>query len=224
VTVLTAQARSLVLDVDSTLCGIEGIDWLAERRGDIVSRRIAQLTQDAMQGGVALEQVYGLRLAEIRPRREEVDALARAYVDAIAPGALDTIARLRRAGMQVVLVSGGLRHALLRLAYAVGLGPGDLHAVGIHFDALGAYVGYDASSPLTMADGKRSVVEGLGLDGPIVAMGDGATDLAMRGAVDLFVGFTGFVSRPNVVSEADAVVGSFAELEKLLSDTSPSGA
>src|SRR6478752_7192284 len=110
-TVLTAQARSLVLDVDSTLCGIEGIDWLAE----------------------------------IRPRREEVDALARAYVDALAPGAVDAIARIRRAGVQVVLVSGGLRHALLRLAYALGLGPNDLHAVSIRFDALGAYEGYDTS-------------------------------------------------------------------------------
>ena len=216
---LTAQARSLVLDVDSTLCGIEGIDWLAARRGDIVSHRIARLTHDAMQGGVPLEQVYGIRLAEIRPRREEVDELARAYVDAIAPGAVDTIARIRRAGVQVVLVSGGLRHALLRLTYALGLGPNDMHAVGIRFDALGAYAGYDTSSPLTTADGKRAVVQGLGLDGPIVAMGDGATDLAMRGAVDLFVAFTGFVSRPNVVSEADVVVESFAELEKLITET-----
>ena len=77
--------RSLVLDVDSTVSGIEGIDWLAARRGDLVSRRVADLTQRAMLGNIPLEQVYGTRLAEIRPRREEVDALARAYVDAIAP-------------------------------------------------------------------------------------------------------------------------------------------
>ena len=47
-------ARSLVLDVDSTICGIEGIDWLAALRGDLVSRRVAELTHRAMQGGVPL--------------------------------------------------------------------------------------------------------------------------------------------------------------------------
>lgn len=209
-------ARSLVLDVDSTVSGIEGIDWLAAKRGEAVSHKVAELTTRAMQGGVPLEQVYGPRLAEIRPRRDEVDALSRAYVDAIAPGAAETIARLRRTGVQVVLVSGGIRDALLPLASFLGLGPGDLHAVPVRFDALGAYAGYDTTSPLTTADGKRAVVSGLGLEGPIVAAGDGATDLAMRDVVDVFVAFTGFVARENVVKHADAVAASFADLERLL--------
>jgi phosphoserine phosphatase len=208
--------RSLVLDVDSTLSGIEGIDWLAARRGDVISRRVSDLTQRAMQGGVPLQEVYGLRLSEIRPRREEVDALSRAYVDAVAPGAVEAIARIRRTGVQVVLVSGGIRHALLRLALHLGLGPADVHAVHVRFDALGAYVGYDASSPLTTADGKRQVVSELHLDGPIVAVGDGATDLAMRDVVDTFVAYTGFVNRANVVQHADAVATSFAELETFM--------
>ena len=212
----TTPFRSLVLDVDSTVSGIEGIDWLAARRGDLVSRRVADLTQRAMLGNIPLEQVYGTRLAEIRPRREEVDALARAYVDAIAPGAAETIARVRRSGVQVVLVSGGLRHALLRLALSLGLGPADVFAVAVRFDALGAYVGYDTTSPLTTADGKRQVVAGLGLDGPIVAAGDGATDLAMRDVVDCFVAYTGFVTRPGVVERADAVASSFADLERVV--------
>jgi HAD superfamily phosphoserine phosphatase-like hydrolase len=208
--------RSVVLDVDSTVSGIEGIDWLAKRRGDVVSRRVADLTQRAMQGGVPLEEVYGTRLAEIRPRREEVDALSRAYVDAIAPGATESIARMRRSGLQVVLVSGGLRAALFRLAFTLGLGPSDIHAVSIHFDALGAYTGYDASSPLTTAVGKSKVVSELKLDAPIVAVGDGATDLAMRDVVDAFVAYTGFINRPYVVERADAVASSFADLERVV--------
>lgn len=216
VSTTTTTFHSLVLDVDSTLSGIEGIDWLAARRGDVISRRVADLTQQAMQGGVPLEQVYGLRLAEIRPRREEVDALSRAYVDAVAPGAVETIARIRRSGVQVVLVSGGIRHALIRLSLHLGLGPADLHAVPVRFDALGAYIGFDATSPLTTAKGKRQVVSDLHLDGPIVAVGDGATDLAMRDVVDSFVAYTGFVARPSVVEHADFVATSFADLENFV--------
>jgi phosphoserine phosphatase len=213
---MSEPVRTLVLDVDSTLSGIEGIDWLAARRGDIVSRRVADLTTRAMQGGIALEDIYGARLAEVRPRRDEVDLLSRAYVDAIAPDAVQSIKRIRSAGVQVVIVSGGIRYALLRLAFHLGLGPSDVHAVSVRFDELGAYVGYDTSSPLTMADGKRRVVESLKLDGPVVAAGDGATDLAMREAVDLFVAYTGFVSRPNVVEKADMVAESFTELERVV--------
>ena len=40
--------RSLVLDVDSTVAGIEGIDWLAARRGPDVARQISALTHGAM--------------------------------------------------------------------------------------------------------------------------------------------------------------------------------
>jgi phosphoserine phosphatase len=217
VSTMTTTFRSLVLDVDSTVSGIEGIDWLAARRGDVVARRIADLTHRAMQGGIPLQEVYGVRLSEIRPRREEVDALSRAYVDAIAPGAVESIARIRRSGVHVVLVSGGIRHALLRLALHLGLGPAVLHAVPVRFDALGAYLGFDASSPLTTANGKRQVVADLQLDGPIVAMGDGATDLALRDVVDTFVAYTGFVNRPSVVEHADFVASSFADLESIIS-------
>jgi phosphoserine phosphatase len=104
--------------------------------------------------------------------------------------------------VQIVLISGGLRDALLRMALHLGLSPSDVHAVALRFDAGGAYQGYDARSPMTTSDGKRRVVESLALDGPILAVGDGATDLAMRDAVDLFAAFTGFVTRPNVVVPA----------------------
>ena len=215
-TVGTTTFRTLVLDVDSTLSGIEGIDWLAARRGDVVSRRVSDLTQQAMQGGIPLESVYGTRLAEIRPRREEVDALSRAYVAAVAPGAVEAIANIRRTGIQVVLVSGGLRHALLRLGLHLTDSPTDVYAVPVRFDVLGAYVGYDTKSPLTTADGKRHVVADLHLDSPIVAAGDGATDLAMRDVVDSFVAYTGFVKRAPVIEQADAVVASFADLERFI--------
>ena len=88
--------------------------------------------------------------------------------------------------------------------------------VSVRFDALGAYAGYDATSPLTTAKGKSQVVAALKLDAPILAVGDGATDLAMRDVVDAFVAFTGFVRRSTVVERADAVASSFADLERVV--------
>ena len=207
---------TVILDVDSTVSGIEGIDWLARLRGDVVAHKVASLTNEAMRGAIRLDEVYGQRLAAIRPRRHEVDALAAAYVEAIAPNCVETLARFRRAGVRVVLVSAGLRHALIRLGLQLGVELNDLHAVDIRFDAGGAYTGYDARSPLTTANGKRSLIAALSLDRPVLMAGDGATDAAARDVVDCFVAYTGFVEREAVVKLASACVRSFDELAALV--------
>ncbi|MDB4880494.1 MAG: hypothetical protein JWL60_1940 [Gemmatimonadetes bacterium] len=208
--------NSVVIDVDSTLCGIEGIDWLAERCGPSVGRAVAELTDQAMRGEVPLGSVYGARLALVRPTVADVVALSEAYVAALAPGAPGTVNRIRRSGRRVVLVSGGLRDAILPVARHIGIPDGDVHAVAARRGAAGAWQGHDESSPLTQATGKADVVRALALPAPILAVGDGATDLAMRPAVDAFFVFTGFVARPSVVAAADGVLTSFDHLAELV--------
>lgn len=212
----TPRFATVVLDVDSTLSGIEGIDWLAARRGDIVAQRVATLTRNAMSGAARLEDVYGVRLSTIRPRREDLDALSRAYVEHLAPGALEAIAELRRAGVQIVLMSGGLRHAMVRLAFHLGVDLDDVHAVDVRFDAVGAYTGFDASSILTTSGGKARLLAELAIDAPVLIVGDGITDLAMRSVTGKFAAFTGFVQREPVVRDADYTVNTFGELASLV--------
>ncbi|MEP6992088.1 MAG: HAD-IB family phosphatase [bacterium] len=210
-----AGFASIVLDVDSTLCGIEGIDWLAALRGAAVGAEVSALTDRAMRGEIALESVYGQRLALVAPGRDEIAALSRAYVASVAPGAVAAVTRLRHAGRRVVLVSGGLREAILPVAALVGLGDADVHAVSVHVDARGAYAGFDTATPLATAGGKPIVVKALRLPSRALAVGDGVTDVAMRPAVDAFAAFTGFVRREPVVSSADFVLTTFDQLLEL---------
>jgi len=207
---------SVVLDVDSTLCGIEGIDWLAARRGPQAGRRIAELTERAMNGDLALDAVYGERLGAVRPSRGDLEALASAYEQALAPGAAAAIERMREAGRRIVLVSGGIRNAILPVARRLGIDDLDVHAVNVLVDNDGEYETYDAHSPMTTAEGKRSVVAALALPRRLVAVGDGATDLAIRPVADAFIAFTGYVRREPVVAGADAVVESFDQLVELV--------
>jgi phosphoserine phosphatase len=207
---------SVVIDVDSTLCGLEGIDWLAERCGPSVGQAVAAFTDQAMRGEIPLGKVYGARLGLVRPTVADVAALADAYVASLAPGAAEALHRLRRERRRVVLVSGGLRDAILPVARQLGFPDADVHAVEVRRGANGAYLGYDESSPLSQATGKPEVVRSLALPGRVLAVGDGATDLAMRPAVDAFAAFTGFVTRPPVVSLADVVITSFDQLVELV--------
>jgi len=203
---------SVVLDVDSTVSGIEGIDWLARRRGGDIATNVARVTADAMRGAIPLEEVYGQRLALIQPTRAEIDALSQAYIAAMATDCQETIAAFRQAGVAIALVSGGIRQALQPLSRQLGVDAADLHAVDVEFDAAGNYRRFDSSSPLTTSAGKGVVVATLALPRPALAVGDGHTDLAMRPVVDSFAAFTGFIARSAVVQNADCEVKSFQDL------------
>lgn len=213
---MSRRFATVVLDVDSTLAGVEGIDWLAALRDPSVASRIAALTADAMNGSRPLGDVYAARLEMVRPTREEVTRLADAYVHAVADGAPEVVRRLVTAGVRVVLVTGGLREAVLPLAGKIGVASHDVHAVPLEFDADGAYVRFDSKSLTAAEQGKRLIVERLQLERPILAVGDGMTDAEMRPAVDGFAAYTGFVRRPEVTARADYVLESFGDLENLV--------
>jgi phosphoserine phosphatase len=213
---LKFRFATVILDVDSTLCGIEGIDWLAERRGGDVAKQVVELTDRAMRGEMPLEEVYGARLAMVRPRRDDVDALGHEYIETISPGAVEAVAKWRLAGVCVILLSSALRHSILRLAQHLGLGPDEVHAVDVRFDAIGGWAGFDSSSPLTRTTGKREIVASLDLPRPILMVGDGSTDLAVKGTAEAFAAFTGYVSRPAVAKGADYVVTSFDEITAIV--------
>jgi phosphoserine phosphatase len=199
-----ARFRTVVFDCDSTLSTIEGIEELAVAHRD----EIARLTEAAMRGEIPLEQVYGRRLALVRPSRAAVDALGRRYVETAVPDAREVVAALRAEGVEVRVISGGLTAPVAFLARELGLEDADVRAVDVRFDDAGEYAGFDEHSPLARSGGKLTVMRqwGASLPRPIMLVGDGATDLEARPAVDCFVAFAGVVARPNVVGAADVVI------------------
>jgi phosphoserine phosphatase len=193
---------SVVFDCDSTLVAVEGIDELSGLFRD----QIQALTDAAMDGSVPLQDVYGRRLEIIRPTRAQLDAVAREYVRTLVPHARETVAALRWLGKTVRILSGGLLPAVLAVAEELGLQPDDVAAVDVSFDGDGAYAGFDTGSLLARAGGKAVVIGGWSLPRPALLVGDGATDLEARPAVDAFAAYAGVVERPMVVAGADYVL------------------
>lgn len=193
---------SIVFDFDSTLSAIEGIDFLAGDRLD----EVRAMTERAMAGEVPLEAVYGQRLALIRPTRADMARLTAAYEDAVVADAAETIAALRWLGKSVRVVSGGLLPPVVGAARALGLRAEEVAAVGIDFGAGGEFLRFDERSPLARAGGKAEVIRRWALPRPSMLVGDGATDLEARPAVDAFVAFMGVEHRPAVAAAADAVI------------------
>jgi phosphoserine phosphatase len=211
-----SRFNSVVFDVDSTLTAVEGIDWLAAQRGPEIEAWSAALTERAMRGEIPVEAVYGDRMRAVKPTRPEIRQLGKVYIERMATGAPETIAELRARDIQVVMVSGGLREAILPLAGELGVEEGNLYAVSIFFDQHGEYAGFDEGSPLTRQHGKRITVEQMDLRGPILAVGDGITDSEIKPVVQGFAAFTGFTRREAVIEQADFVVETFDQLRDLV--------
>jgi phosphoserine phosphatase len=208
--------NSIILDVDSTLSDIEGIDWLAAQRGAEIEAWSAGLTERAMQGDIPIEAVYSERMRIVKPTLPEIQQLGKIYIERVATHAAETIAKFRANDVEVVLVSGGLREAILPLARELGVGPENVHAVSVFFNENGGYAGFDDASLLTRQSGKRTIVGQMDLKGPILAVGDGMTDCEMKAVVQGFAAFTEFTRREAVIERADYVIENFDQLRDLV--------
>jgi len=199
----SARYRFVFFDVDSTLVTIEGIDVLACGNPEIV-----RLTDAAMNGEIAVDQVYGRRLEIIRPTLADVLALGERYVASMVDGVEETIAALRAAAVDVHLVTAGIAQAIAPLAARLQLAPRAVHAVALQFDGDGKYVDFDRRSMLTRSGGKELVVRSIltRAKGKSAFVGDGITDLEAKSAVDLFIGFGGVCVRERVRDGAQVYV------------------
>ena len=198
---------AVCFDCDSTLSRIEGIDELALRAG--CETEIASLTEAAMNGDIPLQDIYGKRLDIVRPDKVALAWLAERYVEEMVSGAVETIATLRRHGKAVYVVTSGLFQSVAKFAGTLGFAPSEVHAVKVHFDAAGAYQGFETSSPLCRGDGKALICRKLAAKhGSVVIVGDGVTDLAAREGGAYVVGYGGIIYREVVLQEADCYIAS----------------
>ena len=195
--------RFVFFDVDSTLVTIEGIDVLAAGNPEIV-----RLTEMAMNGEIAIDDVYARRLEIIKPTRDDVYALGRRYTESLVDGVEDTFMELQKAGVDVHLVTAGIAQAIAPLAAKLNITPRAVHAVALQFDDHGNYVDFDRSSLLTRNGGKELVVRAVlaRAKGNAAFVGDGVSDLETKPVVDRFIGFGGVQIRDRVRDAADVYV------------------
>ena len=210
----------IFFDCDSTLSSIEGIDELARLKGK--AERVGLLTSKAMDGELDLADVYGKRLKAIRPTRAQLKAIEERYWETMVEDAAALVTALQFLGKQVFIISGGLIDAVRGFGRRLGVHPARIRAVELEYNELSGewwryhepraqqsktYLDY-SQGPLTISSGKSKIISELAGDSPgrRMMIGDGTSDLATKGIVDLFVGYGGVASRAKVKAEADVFI------------------
>jgi len=209
--------KLLLFDCDSTLSAIEGIDELGRLRGPEVFKAVEDMTTQAMDGSTPMESIFAKRLDMIKPTLKELESIGQKYIQQVEPTAVDTIKKLKAAGWSVMIVSGGFTQAIRPLAQYLGIER--VEAVELRFNADGSYAGYVESCPTAKSKGKNVVVLKLRDEFKayqMILVGDGASDLEVKGDVDKMIGFGRYTARPKVKAGADAFITSLDQLISLL--------
>lgn len=195
---------TVVFDFDSTLVPCESLELaLASAPGVDADarRRIEDITRRGMDGAISFRESLTQRLAIACPTQASLQDVGDRLAGDLTDGASDVVTWLHASGHHAWIVSGGFREVLLPPARALGIDAARTLGVSARWSDGGDLVGL-------VEDGfERSKVEGVRAAGlrwerPVVGVGDGATDLALReaGLVDAFVAYCEHVRREPVLT------------------------
>ncbi len=208
--------KLISFDMDSTLINIECIDEMAAAAGR--KAEVAAITEAAMRGEIGdFKDSLRRRLALLAGVPEQ--ALEQVWRGRLRlnPGAAELVQACRRAGLKVLLVSGGFTFFAERVRRQLGLDFARSNQLEIqHGQLTGRVVPQSWGDIVDGAMKRQTVLDTCSLIGcepaQAIAVGDGANDLAMMGAVGLSVAYH---AKPKVRAQAMVSIES-GGLDRLL--------
>jgi phosphoserine phosphatase len=196
------RKRLFIADMDSTIIGCECLDELADFAG--VKAEVAAITERAMRGEIAFEGALRERVAMLKGLPTTV--LEQCYRERVRlnPGASTLVRTMAANGVHCVLVSGGFESFTGPVSKAAGFAG---HQANRLIQADGRLTG-EVGEPIL---GREAKLEALQLHAAqrslafedVLAVGDGANDLAMIEAAGLGVAYR---AKPVVAAQADTKV------------------
>ena len=219
------NADCVCFDVDSTIIQEEGIDVLAEYLGK--GAAVAQLTKQAMEGGMKFQDALAARLHLLQPSKLQIESCLRDHPFRLTKGIPELMQLLQLYHKDIYLISGGFRMMIEPIAKQLHIDP-NTHVVAnnILFDCDLLYNGFDTKEYTSQDMGKPKAIQSIYDSNPIryrtiVMIGDGMTDAQTKPPATSFIGFGGVVVRNNVQELADWFITDFQDLIYLLNTYGP---
>jgi phosphoserine phosphatase len=213
---ILSEYKLIAFDMDSTLINIECVDEIADAAGR--KAEVAAITEAAMRGEIA-DYKASLRARVALLKGVTVQHMEEVYTQRLQlnPGAAELVAACKRAGLKVLLVSGGFTYFTDRIRERLGIDFARSNVLELDGDVLtGRMVDQPWGDICDGAEKRRTLLEVATLMGistqQTIAMGDGANDLPMMGVAGLSVAYH---AKPAVRAQAMVAINS-GGLDRLL--------
>ena len=208
--------KLIAFDMDSTLINIECVDEIADAAGR--KAEVAAITEAAMRGDIA-DYKESLRQRVTLLKGVTVANMAQVLNERLQlnPGAAELVAACKKAGLKVLLVSGGFTYFTDAVRDRLGIDYTRSNVLDIDNGMLTGHLVDQAWGDICDGAEKRhtllEVASLLGLSmAQTIAMGDGANDLPMMGVAGLSVAYH---AKPTVREQAMVAINS-GGLDRLL--------
>ncbi|KZL21443.1 Phosphoserine phosphatase [Pseudovibrio axinellae] len=205
------RKKLLIADMDSTMIQQECIDELAAELG--LKQRISAITERAMRGEIEFEPALRERVALLKGLDTKVIGHTIENRITLTPGGKQLVQTMKANGGYAALVSGGFTSFTQKIAQIIGF---DENKANTLLEADGQLSG-EVAEPILGMQAKLDRLTELTEEKQIpleqvLAVGDGANDLAMICAAGLGVAFH---AKPKVASQARAKIN-YGDLTALL--------
>jgi len=211
--------RTFVFDFDSTLTQVEAFEELAEislkndpeREKKI--RRIAEITDQGVDGDITFTESLMMRLKILEAREEHLELLVKRLNRKISKSIARNKEFFKKYADDIYIVSCGFKEFIDPIMGKYGIPSERIFANTFRFDRKGNIVGFDRDNDLAKPDGKIDQLRKMNLPGEIHVIGDGFSDYQMKaaGIAHKFYAFTENVARKNILDKADHVTPSLDE-------------
>lgn len=176
--------KYFIVDFDSTFVTLEGLDELAKvslKQTPEKISQIEQITRDGMVGKIGFRDSLEARLKLLSADIKDVEMAVKVLKKNITPSVARNKKFFKQNFKNIYIVSGGFEEMILPVVKDFGILESHVLANKFIFKE-GEVVGFDKTRATSQAQGKAQAVRDLKLDGEVIVVGDGFTDLEIKRA------------------------------------------
>lgn len=174
--------KFFVIDFDSTFVTLEGLDALAKvslKENPEKIAEIEKITREGMVGKIGFRESLESRIKSLRASVLDIEVATKVLKKNITPSVLRNKKFFKQFKDSIYIISGGFEEMILPVVAEFGIYSD--HVLANKFVIKnGKVVGFDKTRATSEAQGKARAVRDLNLNGEVIVVGDGFTDLEIK--------------------------------------------